>query len=68
MNADIAQLALLRYLHHMGCVHYVTAAVTKSELRIVPDFCAGCDLVQRVSQLQGGEPCAFCTTICTTTM
>ena len=51
--AAVAELSLLRDLHHPGCVQFVSAVVTESELRVLTEFCAGGDLVQWVSRLPG---------------
>ena len=47
----VAELSLLRDLHHPGCVQYISAVVDDSELRVVTEFCGGGDLSQWVSRL-----------------
>ena len=49
--AAVAELGLLRDLHHPGCVQYVTSSVDVAELRIVTEYCAGGDLAQWVRRL-----------------
>ena len=50
-KAAVAELALLRDLHHPGCVRFISAVVTDSELRVVTEFCGGGDLLQWISLL-----------------
>ena len=42
----VACVPILQHLHHPGCVQFVSAVVTDSELRVVTEFCASGDLSQ----------------------